>query len=531
MVNTSMGVDQTDTLQARGLDQNDPLQPVFERASEPSAHGSSTFLPGEWDSIRDSGIIPRFSSPLNESQELRDEFIGGATALGLVGRRKVLQPQQLLLVDVLNSGCKFTSVLMPRRSTKTTTLLAWMIGRCLAREDYLAVYGVMTSAKKSRDRFTKDVVQPLERIYPEESERPFKIVRANGQERLTFKNGSVLQFAGPSGTDYRSDAYDLIVFDESGEADPETGEDVLASALPTMDTRPDGMIVVAGTAAKYREGNLLWDELTKGRAEEPRHAILDFSVDDELEPDLSTWEAVLPLVLTSHPGVGGLTPIASVEDNYKILKERFPAEYLGIFGRVGTSSFINLPKWETLAERGRLPAKPPEIFRIGISVHLLQRSASITAAWRDADGRAHIGVIDHRDGDDWLYARALAFSRKYRVPIVYDFGSAATQTVVERLTRARPAPKLEKQTWPQVSTAAALMVSEIESGNVVHYGQPVLTEAVRVTTKRGTAKSARWALGVKIEESEDNTALVAGSLALRAVDEVKPRQPLVIVSE
>jgi hypothetical protein len=185
----------------------------------------------------------------------------GATALGLIGRRNELHPQQLLLADVLSSGQRFTGVLMPRRSTKTTTILAWMIGRCLTREDFLCAYGVMTSQKKARDRFLKDVVPVLERVYPDPNTRPFKIVRANGQERLTFANGSILQILGPSGDDYRSDAFDVIVLDESGEAEPELGEEVLAAALPTQDTRPGAMLAVAGTAAKYRDGNLLWDEL------------------------------------------------------------------------------------------------------------------------------------------------------------------------------------------------------------------------------------------------------------------------------
>jgi hypothetical protein len=465
---------------------------------------------------------------LDDTDGLREEFLSGAEAMGLVGRQKVLQPQQLVLADALNAGMKFTSVLMPRRSTKTTTLLAWIIGRCLSRPDYLAVYGVLTTQKKARDRFVKDIVPVLERVYAGRH-MPFTIRTANGTERLTFDNGSIFQIAGPHGGDYRSDSYDLIVLDEAGEADPETGEDVLSAALPTMDTRPDAQLVIAGTAADYRTGNLLWDELELGRAGVPRHAIVDYSVDDEKDLDLSTWASVEPLVIASHPGVGRLTSIESIEDNYRVLGDRFPAEYLGIFGKVGTTSFLNVPKWSAQADTGALPS-PPAHFRLAYTVHLLGRSASIVAAWRDKEGRACGLVLAHKAGSNWVSAEVKRLSTKYRVPVRYDAARGVDQVVAESLERMRPKPRLEKATWPEVSSAAVLLLKEIEDGNVVHWAQAPLDAAVAAATKRASAAAKRWTFGVSDEETEDVSPLSAWALALHAFDQAKVRQPLVIVS-
>jgi len=500
----------------------------FENAVEPPPVGSRTFLPGLADWDWSECITPRFSSVPDSSDEGRLEFMRGAEAMGLVGRKKSILPQQYLLADVLNSNQRFTGVLMPRRSTKTSTILAWLIGRCLSREDYLCAYGHMASQKKARDRFLKDVVPILERVYPDKDTRPFKIVRANGQERLVFDNGSILQFLGPNEDDYRSDAYDVIVLDESGEAEPDTGEDVLAAALPTQDTRPGAMLVYAGTAAKYRVGNLLWDELVSGRAGEPRHAILDFSAEDlDLEEFTEMeWPEVAPLILESHPGVGNLTTLESVEDNFKNLsREKFAREYLGIFGTSGTATgFLNLTAWTAGGQTGKKPT-PPAHFRMALSVNLISTSSAVVAAWRNDKGQACLFVMDHGKGSAWVGARVRSKAIKYKTPIVFDMGVAAVTAEVDKLKRSNPKPQLLPQKWPEVSTAASLLRNEIDAGNVIHWNQEPLTTAVTRAKKRGTPDSKRWAFGGIDRDEDDITPLEAAAMALRAYDDAKPKTP------
>jgi hypothetical protein len=501
---------------------------VFENASQPPPVGRREVLPGLADWDWSDCISPRFVSEPDDSDEARLEFMRGAEAMGLVGRKKSILPQQYLLADVLNSNQRFTGVLMPRRSTKTSTILAWLIGRCLSREDYLCAYGHMASQKKARDRFLKDVVPILERVYPDAQTRPFKIVRANGQERLVFDNGSILQFLGPNEDDYRSDAYDVIVLDESGEAEPATGEDVLAAALPTQDTRPGAMLVYAGTAAKYRVGNLLWDELVSGRSGAPRHAILDFSAEDmDLEEFTGMgWDQVAPLILESHPGVGNLTTLESVEDNFTNLsREKFAREYLGIFGTVGSKTgFLNLAAWTAGAQTGKKPT-PPEHFRMALAVNLISTSSAIVAAWRNDKGQACLFVMDHGKGSTWVGGRARSKALKYKTPIVYDIGVAAVTAEVDKLKRTSPKPQLLPQKWPDVSTAASLLRNEIDAGNVIHWNQDPLTTAVTRAKKRGTPDSKRWAFGSIDRDDDDITPLEAAAMALRAYDDSKPKTP------
>ena len=502
------------------------LADSFETASHPPPIGSKISLPYQWEFLRDAGISARTCSNLDATPDNRAEFLEGARALGLIGRRKTLKPQQLLLADTLNAGNRFTSVLLPRRSSKTTSLLAWLVGRCLGREDYLCAYAVMTSQKKARDRFLKDVVPILERTYPDEEARPFKIRKANGQERLEFANGSVLQFLGPNPDDYRSDAYDVIVLDEAGEAEAEVGEEVLSAALPTQDTRPGAMIVLAGTAGEFRVGQMLWDELEAGRAGEARHGILDYSRAGELTDDeLADWDTVRAIVLAAHPGLYAapgdvpLTTIENIEDNWRKLDARkFAREYLGIFGTAAKGLQLITPDHWTSLALGQLP-EPPSFFAIGVAVDVYQRYASIVAAWRVA-GIAHVAILQHERGTRWLASATVEKADRYGVDVAHDDKGPVTAEVVE-MRRFDNFPVLRPQGFRDVTMSAALLIKEIEAGNLRHYGQPDMDRAALAVKRRMTGTA--WALG-RTNDDDIISPIEAAALALKVYDQYPARE-------
>lgn len=502
---------------------------AFETAPLSSPVGSiSSIFVRDWDELKGKGIEPRYEAhsdaQATPNDELREEFLVGARMLGLIGRNKELKPQQLRTADVLNIGERFTGVLEPRRSSKTTTLLAWALGRCASRDDYLIAYTVCTTGKKARDRYFKDIVPVLERVFPDEDERPFRIYKSAGQERIVFKNGSVFQIAKPAGDDFRSEAYDVIILDEAGEATPEMGEDLLSAALPTQDTRPGAMLIVAGTAAKYRTGNLLWDELEKGRQGQARHGIIDYSAGDTYtHEDIETWGDAKPLVLMAHPGVGTLTTIESIEDNFKALgREQFAREYLGIFGDDGSTTGIIRPDhWEAATLAEALP-EPPKHFVLGVAVRVNQASACVVAAWRE-DGVARVLVLEHRPGVNWLTEHVTELGQRYKVPIAYDDMQGPTLAEVEPLKRVRPLLKLKPQNTKNVSTAAALFVKEVDSGNLNHYGQDELTHAALTARKRTFRAGNAWGFG-RPDADADITAIEAAALALRLYDETPEKR-------
>ena len=506
----------------------DPTSPEqgasFENASEPPSIGRHPFLfdGNDWETVRDAGLMPRNVSRIAGSAESRARFSSGALLLGIDGKRKKLAPQQLLMSDVLDAGHKLNGFLLPRRSSKSTSISAESLGRAEAQEDYRVGILTMTTGKAGRSRFTKDVVPVLERKHPDKESRPFKIVKSAGQERVEFlsSGGSVGWLS--SLEDLRGEAFDLVVLDEGGEPEPEKVEAALAAALPTLDTRPGAQLITAGTAGRYRKGNLLWDFLEQGRNGEG--GIIEFATSESVTvEDLEHWENVAQLVLDCHPGVNTLTTLDSIKGNWAAMKpETFLMEYLGIFGMDGASKGLIKPRvWERLARRGELP-QPPERFALAIAAHRDQRSAAIVAAWREADGKAVGLVLAAERGITWLAPKALELSRKYQVPIVHD-SQGVVLAETEALARKRPKPRMLSQTTKQITTAAALLVKEIETGNFVHFDQPALNAAASAVTKRRILSS--WGLGSESLD-DDITPIEAVAMALRVYDDSEPKKRL-----
>lgn len=508
---------------------------LFELERETPAVGSDGSLSGTqlipgllegWNALRDAGIKPLFSSRLDGDVSRRSEFLEGCYAMGLVGKGRELKPQQLRVADVCNAGHTAVAVLLPRRSTKTTSLFALALGRCFSRPGYQVAYAACTTGLKARGRFRKDIVSELRRQWPDEASRPFKIYMSGGAERIEFDNGSVFEVFPPEGEKFRSDAYDLIILDEAGEASPAMGEDLLAGVLPTFDTRPDAQLIVAGTAANYRAGNLLWDYLVGGR--EKTNGIIEYAAPDSTtEEELNDWATVKKLALKAHPGVNTLTTLKVIQERWeKLSRARFAAEYLGIFGTAGAiQGLADFPAWEKGGNDGPLP-KAPARFGLGYAVHPNQTSASIVAAWR-VRKKVRLLLLDYRQNLDRnvgpVTVESARLAIKYRTPIVHDTNGPVT-VEVEALDRMRPKPRRAPQRFPDIKTAAALIIKEIALGNVEHYNQTQLTEAVRIAVKRSVGPSA-WALGRR-NEDDDITPLEAAAMALRAYDATEGRKVL-----
>ncbi|WNM25237.1 hypothetical protein [Demequina capsici] len=521
---------------------NAPQFTLFDAAIQPPPVGSASFIPNldpvafGWDEKVARVLPPQVLTGVIPNDHARGVFLMGAQAMGLVGRRREIQPQQLLQADVLNSGRKFVDILQPRRATKTSGILAWVIGRCLAEPDLSAAFTICTTGKATRQKFIKEVVPPLERTWPFEDDRPMKILRGAGAEMLKFNNGSFLSFVPFKGESFRSDAFDIIVLDESQDPEPEDVDDVLAAIMPTLDTRPGAQVVRAGTAGEFREGNMLWDALVAGESGDDRHSAMIYRapVDHETVDAaalVADWDTVEELVLKCHPGVAsGLTPMDAVKDNWRTLKPlKFAAEYLGIFGRAASSTFISIDDYNAQRQDGDLPA-PPKHFRYGLQVHPDQTSWSLVAAWRDEQRRPHLLVLGTGPATLGAYEECRRLYLKYHLPVAYDSGLAANHVVTDRFDRTRPKTKANPLAWADIATAHATLYAEIRRRALVHWGHEGMEQAVRDTVKRGTRDAKRWAFG-RVHDDADITTLEAGAVALKAYDDApEPSEPLGIIS-
>jgi hypothetical protein len=452
----------------------------------------------------------------------------------------------LVIADTVNAGRKLTGVLEPRRTTKTTSLEAMFLGRCEYREDYQVGWTLATTGQKAAERFRKDIVVHVERVYPDPKSRPFVVNVGKGTEHIAWPNGSFFNVYAPGGDGFRSGGFDVAWVDEGGEAEPDLSEDLTVAVLPTMDTKPEGQFVVSGTAAKYRGGNLLYDILNNPKAAVIQHGIPDTTDPEELEG----WEAteehprarVRELIELSHPGVGWTSTIEAIEDNFdNFPRDKFMAEYLGVFGSEGTSvGIIPTAMWERTTEEGQPPAAPGK-FSLAMAIHPDGIWASVGVAWHldapgpqdlvaaalESDGeymeddqRVGIGLLWHQQGTDGFAKKVLQLARTHGVGIIYDQLSQAAGVEVETLSRAMPRPTLIPATTVDVRRAATKILKGLGDQSVRHWRSPRLDAAAEKAIKRTIGAAGGFGFGrPKGEPDFDITPLEAVSLALQFLGE------------
>jgi hypothetical protein len=504
-----------------------------------------------WITHRDSALTPDEVTELVTTERDRREYLTGMRLMGLLrdrdGKPQDPKPQQLLVVDMLAAGRTIDSVLMPRRSTKTATILAVIIGRCACRPRRNSAFTLATTGLKAREKFGHEVLDVIESAYPDPKTRPVKIVRQAGSEALRFPNRSVFSVHAPIGDNFRGSAYDEVFIDESGRAKPEMTEDLLAAIPPTLDTT-DGQFIIAGTADKMRTGNLLYEVLFV-KAAELGAGLLRYNAPDSTSDEvLADWEptdhhplaGVRALIERHHPGIGNLTTLDAVERNFRLQpRQKFIFEYLGIFGDEGTSTALIAPQlWTKSTIPGTLPHNPGR-FSLAIAVHPDGIWASVAVAWHhvlepldlvavaedlageDRETRTAIGLLHHQQGTKGFWQTALLLARTHKVPIVYDSASQAVAVEVAALEKAMPRPDLTPAKTLDVRQGATKLLKLLEENGLAHWHQDRLDAAAALATKRAIGTYGGFGIGrPKDQPDADITPLEAATLALQFLDDV-----------
>ena len=487
--------------------------PSFESSRNPRDAFSSFFLL--------DGAKPLHVSDYAGSEQFADEFLLGAKAMGFVPT-----PQQWKIACATNAWDaerdrplnRTMGICVPRRAGKTTSLLALALGRCLARPGYVVLFTAQSGTKASA-RFL-ELARSLERVQPDEDARGFRILRGAGNQNLTFANGSHFQVLPPKPDAFRGDAGDLLILDEGQEHDADSSSELLGAILPTMDTRLGAQLIVAGTAGERRSG-LFWDTLEEGRKGVARTGIVEFAAPDttteEEAANPALWEA-------THPGIGTLTDLETIENNYNRLpRPNFLREYLGIWPEDFSRSAIDMEKWRGAAQEFD---KKPDHFTLAFDVAVDGSVAAIAAAWR-VDDKAFVEIVDHRQGTEWLVPRLNELARRYRCTIAHDTVGAAL-VEAEALNRLRPRPRVQPLAYKDLSPGCARFMKELVEGNLRHFDQPSLNEAARKAVKRPLGENG-WAW-TRRNSDGDIAPLVAATMALRAYDNMKTPQKMQIVT-
>ena len=543
----------------------------FESSGTTSAYGSEEFSPQTWEKVRARGIRPEWCGPLDDTYELRAEFLAGARLLGLelvdlddqaaVDELRArdpqfdpLQPQQLLIADALNAGTSTDAIEVPRRASKTTTILAWCLGRCASRSRYKITYSAQTGAAGVANldewaRETLDRVNPpddedvppwlrgqrrkpaaqqrAEALFgadavpfddPGRSGRGFRILRGNTKAGVYFDNLSSFVVVRPEAKAFRGKAGDVSWIDEAQEIDPTEGAALLAGILPLQDTRPDAKIIVSGTAGEVRAGPL-WTTLEQLRSGAANVGGVDFAA-----PEDTPWSVIededtaIALLKTVHPGVGTLTTEAKMRDRWqKLPRPEWAREYVSLWPETFGERAIPGEKWSDCTANRR-PPKPTRV-AFGLAIKPGGGTAAIAAAWRTERGLAYVEIIEHRQGTRWIPERAAELTRTYRnSTIAFDDIAEGKATHTESLAMTQR-PRWRVQTFAETAAGCVQLLRDVERNTLRHFDDIGLNAAVTRTAKREVRNHRGVYLWSPTEPGQDITCLDAATRALRNWDQ------------
>jgi hypothetical protein len=507
----------------------------------------------EWRSRIDH-MAPIRLTELVTTPQSRGEFIEGARLLRLDHRVRAgdggmgPSPMQLVIADMLAAGHFMNAIFEPRRSTKTTAVQAVLMGRCYHREDYQVGWTMFTTGAKAGERFRKDIVAHLERLYPDPRTSPVTINVGKGTEHAKFRDtGSYLNVYTPNGEGFRSGGFDAAFGDEAAEADIEQGEDVERAVIPTMDTKIGAQFILAGTGQKWRTGNLLWKALHDPDAGVAWHGIPE-RVD---RAELASWEPDVPHPLTGatggrmrefielhHPGVGFTTPVDAVRRSFDRWQlDDFLIEYGGQFGLEGAADTIIPPAWweRAAVDRNIDEVGMPARFSAAMKVHHLGTHAALAVAWdyeEQADlvsdalalageterpRRRAVAVWLHQTGTEGFERDVHAKLRRKRV--VYD-NYGHTAIVAKKLERMPLRPEMQPTKPGDIPLSTVRLLQALEDGSVVHFRQPMLDTAAALATRQKFGNYGSFRFGPpKSDPEADLTTLEAAALALHFLDD------------
>ena len=449
--------------------------------------------------------VPRYLSPIPDSVDLTEAH----RAAGSLGVQ--LLPQGVQVASLLEAKNEAGTPLYPevvvqmgRRATKTTSINATLLGRCFS----IPGYRIISTAQSGTlaQQFLAEVGQQLEMAYPDEATRPFRFYKSNGAIRIQWDNGSVWRAVKPQASAFRGSAADVILFDEAGEYDPKTSEDLLTGALPVLATRPNAQLIVTGTPPRTREG-LLWQYLQAGRKGTEDLGILDYSMaPTEDATDEALWWRV-------YPGLS--SGLVSIKFLRKSLETQgllgFSREYLCLDPVAASVAAVDPEDWAATSTE-EFPEIPPG-FSLAFDVAPDGSAAALALAFYSEDGRPHVQMVDYRAGSNWLPGVIARWLTEHKgITVVYDaVGANVAVAQALQAKRGLPLSALHPLTMKDVAAGVSILTSAVSDRFLVHEQDRDLDAAVEGASFRYSGDSRLFG---RRTSQHDVSSLVAASNAL-----------------
>jgi hypothetical protein len=351
---------------------------------------------------------------------------------------------------------------------------------------------------------------------------------ANGEQEITFANGSVIMFgAREQGFGRGFDEVDVEVFDEAQILTEKALEDMVAAT--NQSRHPHGALlfymgtpprpVDPGEAFTVRRKKALAVKADSVVLAEHGDAVyIECSADPEVGrpggPSLDDAEQIR----TANPSIPHRTPPASVAR----LRENLPSddawrrEALGVWDEDTAATVIKSKRWRALAvDPGAAPRVGPVAYgvkfssdgaRVGCGVARLSESGSVHVE--------ALGVTSMDEGTASLVAWLAARARTGWIAI--DGKAGAGDLLNELVAAGVPRRRIHLVSTDEAITAHAGFFRAVQEKSLTHIAQPGLDAAVRVAVKRKIGAAGGWGWQ-SVSADGDVTALDTVTIARHAI--------------
>ena len=304
---------------------------------------------------------------------------------------------------------------------------------------------------------------------------------------------------------------DCLILDEAMEL-PEMMHGAL---LPTLSARPRPQVWYAGSSVDQwvHENSVVFARVReRGHSgDDPSLAFFEWGLDcegpgevGELADDPEAWAV-------ANPGLGIRISAEHIARERRSMDARtFAVERLGVGDWPDTSEagaqIIDPETWAA-CEDARSEPLDPVCFAFDVTPD--RSSASIGAAGKRSDGKAHIEVIERRRGTRWVPDRLAELKEAHRPAAIICDGSGPAASLLGQLAELRV--EVITVSAKEQAQACGIFFDACEQQTLRHLGTSELTAAVRGAAKRPLGDAWAWS---RKASSVDISPLVAVTLAL-----------------
>jgi hypothetical protein len=381
------------------------------------------------------------------------------------------------------------ALLVPRQNGKSATLAALAVGAATILDGNL----VIVSAHEHKTaleihslacRLVQD--GPLRSVWKRNR-------RSGAETSIEFRNGARILFMARTGGSGRGFSSDVVILDEAYSL----RRHQIAALLPTLSARPNPLIVYASSAPMH-DSEQLHHVRRRALGDHPgRLTYLEWSCEAGVRlDDREAWAQ-------ANPGLGYRLTERFIETELDAMPAReFERERLGIGDDPDGVSVVDMARWMSLIDGD---SEIPRPLGFGLDVTPERDAGAIAVSGVRLDGLAHVEVVEHIPGTEWIVPRVADLWERHGVPVWIELSSPAAA-----FTGPLEARGVAVKTQARGAGAAALFSDAITAGSLHHLGQGSLTAALTGARRKTTGDTWYWS---RASSSTDISPLVAVSLA------------------